>query len=458
MAAAIHSTRHSTRHSGSYVPLSHSRVDPLDPQPTLQSTRSLDSMFESGDNPDEETSESTSDRINQVMGIVIMLNVLEVGAEHQWKESDYPGAMKIYLALDCVFAVLYSCEVAFGFATEKCNYWLSAWNVTNLVLTVLAIASIIADVTDSADLSGTEVLRMIRFVRLGRLLRLLTAIPDLVMVVEGLTSSLRSLSWVLFLLVIIMWVFGIFFTMTISGDYEDEWDGIDYFGDMAHSMMTLMDIAFLAEWGPVVRPVFNHQPYLLPFFIAFVLTSAFGMLNVIIGVIVDKTHQARKTLEDKMKQQQIKEATDVWENKIAKRGLSNKHIRQSRKDNNHDLADQKEKERAKVIKEIMDDILGDPNGIPFPHGLSADDVISLLDFDASGNLSQHEFVQGLKRLLLGDEFQLTCLTLTVMGKLRKEHADSSTRIEEQLTSLGERLERIEEKLAPRAPENARTDE
>jgi len=90
--------------------------------------------------------------------------------------------------------------------------------------------------------------------------------------------------------------------------------------------------------------------------------------------------------------------------------------------------------------------------------LSADDVISLLDFDASGNLSQHEFVQGLKRLLLGDEFQLTCLTLTVMGKLRKEHADSSTRIEEQLTSLGERLERIEEKLAPRAPENARTDE
>ena len=59
-------------------------------------------------------------------------------------------------------------------------------------------------------------------------------------------------------------------------------------------MLTLLDIAVLAEWNEIVRPVQAHQPWLLLVFILFLLITAFGMLNVMIGVIVDSTAAAKR--------------------------------------------------------------------------------------------------------------------------------------------------------------------
>ena len=65
------------------------------------------------------------------------------------------------------------------------------------------------------------------------------------------------------------------------------------FGSMGRSMLTLFNIAILAEWGEVVRPISEKQPLMMALFILFVLFVCYGVMNVIIGMIVESvTHHA----------------------------------------------------------------------------------------------------------------------------------------------------------------------
>ena len=58
------------------------------------------------------------------------------------------------------------------------------------------------------------------------------------------------------------------------------------FGSMGCSMLTLFNVAILADWGEVVRPISEKQPLMMAFFVFFVLFVCYGVMNVIIGMIV----------------------------------------------------------------------------------------------------------------------------------------------------------------------------
>ena len=48
------------------------------------------------------------------------------------------------------------------------------------------------------------------------------------------------------------------------------------------------------DWDIVCRAVVEKQPMMFPFFIGFIMLTIFGLMNVIIGVVVDNViSQAR---------------------------------------------------------------------------------------------------------------------------------------------------------------------
>lgn len=85
--------------------------------------------------------------------------------------------------------------------------------------------------------------------------------------------------------------------------------------------------------------------------------------------------------------------------------------------------------------------------IRLPHGLDPEDVISLLDFDGSGDLTLKEFETGMRRLLFGDPFQHTCLTMTLIGKQRKESAQQRQELKNRLEEQELKIDSILGKLA-----------
>merc|ERR1719359_1709558 len=83
------------------------------------------------------------------------------------------------------------------------------------------------------------------------------------------------------------------------------------FGNMRCAMVTLFNIAILAEWTEIVRPVMLRQPLMVLFFIAFSIFVCFGVMNVIIGMIVDSVIQNARSLERELEEATRKEKVNV---------------------------------------------------------------------------------------------------------------------------------------------------
>merc|ERR1719503_348843 len=98
------------------------------------------------------------------------------------------------------------------------------------------------------------------------------------MIVEGLVGSLRSLSWVVMLLMLMIYLFAIICVevighehdlypgyvadsegLTLSLSYSD-FNNYEYFGTLRRAMFTLFGISLLADWESL-RPVWEFQPW-----------------------------------------------------------------------------------------------------------------------------------------------------------------------------------------------------
>ena len=62
----------------------------------------------------------------------------------------------------------------------------------------------------------------------------------------------------------------------------------DWFGNIGRSLYTLFQVMTLESWSMgISRPVMERFPYAWAFFVPFILTATFTMLNLFIAVIVN---------------------------------------------------------------------------------------------------------------------------------------------------------------------------
>uniref|UniRef100_A0A7S1WTG7 Ion transport domain-containing protein n=1 Tax=Alexandrium catenella TaxID=2925 RepID=A0A7S1WTG7_ALECA len=144
------------------------------------------------------------------------------------------------------------------------------------------------------------VLRALRVVRLIRLVRTLPAFRELWLLVGGLANSMKALGWVALIALALLYVGGIIVTTEIGQNhrvygvgpsYDGEiWPYEKYFGDVPTSMFSLFQVMTMDGWcDDIVRHVIHRQPAMGLFFVAFLFVVAFGLVNVVIGIIVENT-------------------------------------------------------------------------------------------------------------------------------------------------------------------------
>ena len=122
------------------------------------------------------------------------------------------------------------------------------------------------------------------------------------MIIQGMLRALKTIFWVVLLLLILVYVSSILTTQIVGHSGYDMYPGVApleevnespvvldfnpaiYFGSIPRSMFTLFNMVLLAEYAEHARAIFEMQPYLLAFYTAFIFMTTFGVLNVIIGV------------------------------------------------------------------------------------------------------------------------------------------------------------------------------
>ena len=131
---------------------------------------------------------------------------------------------------------------------------------------------------------------VLRLLRLARLLRVISFLPELRFVVEALIESIKKSIYVLILIFILLYIYGvagvILFESVEGGRFED----------LGEAIIALIQIMTLSSWENIMLPIMDVYPTAWIFFISFVIFSSIIVLNLFVAILVDVVSQQRKSV------------------------------------------------------------------------------------------------------------------------------------------------------------------
>ncbi len=209
---------------------------------------------------------------NTIMTIIIV-NAITLGLGTSDRIAANYG--DFLATLDKVVLGIFIIEILLKFYAYRFKFFKSAWNIFDLAIVTVGL------------LPTSEGLSALRGLRVIRAMRLLSAFPQMRAVVQALLDALPGMGAVVIMLLIVYYVFGVMATI-LYGDAFDEW-----FGTVGRSVYSLFQIMTLESWSMgIVRPVMKEFPQAWSFFVPFIIITAFSVLNLFIGLLVNTMQAA----------------------------------------------------------------------------------------------------------------------------------------------------------------------
>jgi voltage-gated sodium channel len=206
-------------------------------------------------------------RFEWVIIVLVVMNALILGLETSPQVMAVAGPLLTFL--DGVILAVFVIELSLRFYVHRWSFFSDPWR--GFVFFVVAIALVPAS-------AGFSVLRAFRVLRI---LRLLSVIPSLKKVVTGLVTALPGMGSIVVLMLLVFYVFSVMAT-GLFGEQFPVW-----FGSLGASSYSLFQIMTLESWSMgIVRPVMQAFPWAWAFFIPFIMSTTFTVLNLFIGIIV----------------------------------------------------------------------------------------------------------------------------------------------------------------------------
>ena len=203
-----------------------------------------------------------------VIMALIVINAIILALETSSSAMAFAGPMLI--ALDRIILGVFVVELASRLIVDPRGFWRDPWRIFDFIVVAIAL------------IPTTGPLSVLRAFRILRVLRLVSTVPAMRRVVSGLLSALPGMGSIVALLGLIFFVFSVISTKLFAVAFP-EW-----FGSIGSSAYTLFQVMTLESWSMgIVRPVMEVFPWAWMLFVPFIILTAFAVLNLFIGVIVD---------------------------------------------------------------------------------------------------------------------------------------------------------------------------
>ncbi len=235
-------------------------------------------------------------KTERVLAVLIMLNALVLGLEtSQTLMARYGWLLD---PLDHMLLGIFVVEVLVRLIVTGRSFFRDPWNVFDFIVITLSL------------MPQTGPLSVLRALRILRVLRLVSAVPTLRRVVGGLIGSMPGIGAIAFLLTLVYYCFAVMATNMFGPDHPDA------FGTMGRSAYSLFTVMTLEGWNELANNVMKTHPYAWLFFIPYILTTTFTVLNLFIAIIVtamqneaDKIRQAEER-EHRAEQKALEELSE----------------------------------------------------------------------------------------------------------------------------------------------------
>ncbi|KAJ7992044.1 hypothetical protein DPEC_G00274490 [Dallia pectoralis] len=243
---------------------------------------------------------------------------------------------RVFLSIsNYVFTVIFLAEmtvkvVALGFCLGDQSYLKSSWNVLDGILVLVSLVDILVSLASTGGNRILGILRVLRLLRTLRPLRVISRAPGLKLVVETLITSLRPIGNIVLICCAFFIVFGILGVQLFKGKFyhcegldtknitnrseclqaDYQWIRRKYnFDNLGQALMSLFVLSCKDGWVNIMydgldavgvdqQPMRNHNPWMLLYFISFLLIVSFFVLNMFVGVVVENFHKCRQDQEE----------------------------------------------------------------------------------------------------------------------------------------------------------------
>jgi len=212
--------------------------------------------------------------------------------------------------LDVVITVAFLAELLirlYCFDWAQLSAQMSSFGIRHASQLLLPTLDIIVVLLRAADVfvlssmgvtSGLKLIsafRVVHAVSVIKSLRLVKFFRELWLIVSGVVDMLTSLFYISLILTIVLWCFAILFSLAVQRDGPDgfdysnaAWNMEDYWGSVSKACFTLFQVVTGDKWASsIIRPLIQQRPGLLFIFVPFICLTVLGLLNAIIGIVVE---------------------------------------------------------------------------------------------------------------------------------------------------------------------------
>jgi voltage-gated sodium channel len=217
---------------------------------------------------------------------VILVNAVLVGLETS--EELVAQYHALFDVLNAVIIGVFVVELVIrlvAYLPRPLDFFRDGWNVFDFVIVAVSLLP-----------AGGNFATVARLARLLRVLRLVSVFPELRLIVGTMLRSLSSMSSVILLLALVVYVYAVLGYHLFSGIDPAHW------GDLGLSVRTLFEVLTLEGWLELQAAVIQPVPLAWLFFGSYVLLAVFIVVNLFIAVILNnlesvKAEHAAEALE-----------------------------------------------------------------------------------------------------------------------------------------------------------------
>nr|DBA18821.1 TPA: hypothetical protein GDO54_017024 [Pyxicephalus adspersus] len=263
----------------------------------------------------------------------IFLNCITIALERP--QIEHKSTERLFLSIsNYIFTAIFVAEmtlkvVSLGLYFGDRAYLRSSWNILDGFLVFVSLIDIVVSVASAGGAKILGVLRVLRLLRTLRPLRVISRAPGLKLVVETLISSLKPIGNIVLICCAFFIIFGILGVQLFKGKFfyclgvdvrnvtnKSDCEAANYkwvhhkynFDNLGQALMSLFVLASKDGWVNIMyngldavavdqQPITNHNPWMLLYFISFLLIVSFFVLNMFVGVVVENFHKCRQHQE-----------------------------------------------------------------------------------------------------------------------------------------------------------------
>lgn len=219
--------------------------------------------------------------------LVIIINSVSLGLETSVYFVQYK---RMFYIIDQICLWIFIIELTIKAAAFNKDFFKYKWNIFDLVIVSLSIISSFPYFTVFRAFRifrSIRVLEAMKAMRAVKVLKLINGLENLQIILKAIIYSIPGIIWTCILLFILFYIYAITGTFIFGIEFPD------LFGSLGKSLYTMFQLMLFDDFGNITRAVMSYHNWSWLYFISFAIISAFIIMNIIVGIVVDSIEEVR---------------------------------------------------------------------------------------------------------------------------------------------------------------------